>query len=92
MAFDVENFPPQAPVGVNAEEGFTQSNKDGNVEDGIGSQLPELNPLEEKKRAKKLVGGERKSAKQKSGEHNSKALWRPRAGGRTWMKVVRFDR
>jgi hypothetical protein len=92
VALHIEDLPPKAPVGVNAEEGLTQSNEDGKVENGIGSQLPELNPVEEKERAKKLVGRERKPVKQKSGKHNSKAFWRPWAGGRTWMKEVRFGR
>jgi hypothetical protein len=92
VAFDIENLPPQALVGVNAEEGLTQCNKDAKVEDGIRGQLPVLNPIEEEKRAQKILRGERKTTKQKGIKHNSEALWRLRAGGRTWMKVVRFDR
>jgi hypothetical protein len=46
-------------VGVNAEEGLAQGDEDGKVENGIGSQLPELDPVEEKKRAKEFMGRER---------------------------------
>ena len=92
MALDVEDLPPQAPVGVNAEEGLAQSNEDGKVENGIGSQLLELDPVEEKKRAKELVGREREPTKQKGSEHDSEAFWRIWARGRTWMTEVRLGR
>jgi hypothetical protein len=92
VTFDVEDFPPQAPVGVNAEESLAQSDEDGKMENGIGSQLPELDPIEEKKRAEELVGRERKPTKQKSSEHDNEAFWMLWAGGRTWMTKVRLDR
>jgi hypothetical protein len=62
------------------------------MENGIGSQLPKLNPVEEEERTEKFMGRERKPAKQKSIKHKSKDFWRPWARGGTWMNKVRFDR
>jgi hypothetical protein len=45
VAFDVEDLPPQAPVRVNAEEGLAQGDEDRKMENGIGSRLPELDPV-----------------------------------------------
>jgi hypothetical protein len=63
VALDVEDLPPKAPVGVNAEEGFTNGDKNEKVENGIRGQLPELDPVEEKKGTKKFVGRKRKPVK-----------------------------
>jgi hypothetical protein len=90
MTLHIEDLPPKTPVGVNAEEGFTDSDEDRKVENGVWGQLPELNPVEEKKGTEKLVGRKREATEQESNKHNSEALWRPWAGGRTWMKVFRF--
>jgi hypothetical protein len=62
------------------------------MENGIGSQLPKLNPVEEKEGTKKFVGKKRKPAKQKSRKHGSKAFWRPWARGITWMNEIGFGR
>jgi hypothetical protein len=61
VVLDIENLSPNTPVGVNAEEGFTESDKDRKVENGVWGQLPELNPVEEKKETEKLVGRKRET-------------------------------
>jgi hypothetical protein len=73
VALDVEDFPLKTPVGINAEEGFADGDEDIKMENGIWGQLPKLDPIEEKKGAKKLVGRKREPSKQKGDEHNSKA-------------------
>jgi hypothetical protein len=79
-------------VGINAEVGFTHSDKDGEVENRIWSQLPELDPVRKEEAGKKFVGWKGKPTLQKSDEHDSKALWGLWARNRTWMNEVRFDR
>jgi hypothetical protein len=41
---------------INAKEGFTVSNKAGNVQNRIGRKLMQLYAINKKKPAKKLVG------------------------------------
>jgi hypothetical protein len=42
-------------VEVDAKKALTQSNKDGDVEDRVGGQLMELNPVNKKKSTKEFV-------------------------------------
>jgi hypothetical protein len=63
-------------VGVDAEESFAHGDKDQEMENGIRSQLPELNSIEKEERTKKFVGWKRKPMLQKSNEHDGKTLWR----------------
>jgi hypothetical protein len=63
VTLHIEDLPPKTPVGVDAEEGLTNSDEDGKVENGVWGQLPELNPVEEKKGAEKLVGRKRETTK-----------------------------
>jgi hypothetical protein len=46
-------------VGVNAEVGLADGDKNGQVEDGVWGQLPKLNPVREEKVAEELMGWER---------------------------------
>jgi hypothetical protein len=43
-------------VGSDAKESLTHSDKDQEMENGIRSQLPELNSVEKEERTKKFVG------------------------------------
>jgi hypothetical protein len=88
VALHIEDFPPKTPVGINAEEGFADSDEDRKVKDGVWGQLPEPNPVKEKKGAEKLVGMKRETTEQESSKHNSKALRRPWARNRTWKTNV----
>ena len=88
MTLHIEDLPPKAPVRLNAEEGFTDGDKNGKVEDGIWGQLPELNPIEEKKGAKELVRRKREATEQESGEHDGEVLWGTRARNLTWETNV----
>jgi hypothetical protein len=74
VALHVEDLPPKTPVRVNAEEGLANSDEDRKMEDGVWGQLPELDPVKEKKRAKELVGRKRKTTEQKGNEHDSETL------------------
>jgi hypothetical protein len=91
VALDIEDLPPKPLVGVNAEEGLAYGDENGEVEDGIWGQLPNLDPIGENKAAEELVGWERKPTLQKSREHNSEALRGIWARGRTWMSKVRLN-
>jgi hypothetical protein len=75
VALDIENLPPKIPVGVNAEEYLAYSDGNDDVEDGVWSQLPKLNPIGEKKATEEIVGWKRKPTVQKGRKHNSEALW-----------------
>jgi hypothetical protein len=88
VALDIDNLPPKAPVGVNAEEGLAYHDENGVVEDRIWGQLPELDPVGEKKAVEEFVGWKRKPTLQKSREHNNETLWGLRATSRTWMNEV----
>ena len=43
---------------MDAQEGFAESDKKGNVQDGVGSQLMQLNPVDKQKSTQKLMDGE----------------------------------
>jgi hypothetical protein len=88
VAFDIKDIPPKTPVGVNAEESLAHRYENGKVEDGIWGQLPELDPVGEKKASEEFVGWKRKPTMQKSGKHNNETLWGLRARSKTWMNKV----
>ena len=46
MRFDTEHLQPELKVGLDAEEGFTECDVCGYVEDGIGGEMVELEPVE----------------------------------------------
>jgi hypothetical protein len=62
VAAEVEDALPQAPVRMGPEEAFAESDKDGDVENGVGSQPMKLNPLDEKETAKEIMDGGRDAA------------------------------
>ena len=79
-------------MGINAEESFAHSDKDGKMENGIRGQLPKLDLLGKEEATKKFVGWKGKPTLQKGNEHNSKALWGLWARSGTWMNEVGFSR
>jgi hypothetical protein len=56
---DDENPAPKRPMGFNPQETFTERDKTRNMQNRIGIQIMELNPIREKKSAKKRVRGKR---------------------------------
>jgi hypothetical protein len=90
VALHVEDLPPETPVRINAKEGFADSNEDRKVEDGVWGQLPELNPIEEKKRTEEFVRWKRKAAEKKSREHDGEAFWGFWARNCTWKADIVF--
>jgi acyl-homoserine lactone acylase PvdQ len=56
---DGENPVPERPVGFDPQETFTKNDKTRNVQNRIGIQIMELNPIREKKSAKKRMRGKR---------------------------------
>ena len=92
MTLHIEDLPPETPVGINAKKGFADSDKDEKVEDGVWGQLPELNPVEVKKRAKEFMRWKRKAAEQESSEHDGEALWGLWARDCTWKANIVLGR
>jgi hypothetical protein len=56
---DGENPVPKHPVGFDPQETFTKRDKTSSVQNRIGIQIMELNPIREKKSAKKRMRGKR---------------------------------
>ena len=52
-------------MGVDAEETFAESNEDRDVEDGVGSQLVQLNPVNKEESPKELMNRQGEAAKEK---------------------------
>jgi hypothetical protein len=50
---------------VDAKETFTESDKDGNMQNGIGSQLVKLNPVDEEQTAEELMERNREATEEK---------------------------
>jgi hypothetical protein len=88
VTLDEENLPPQTPVGVNAEEGLTNSNENCQMQDIIWSQLPELNAIGKKEASEKFVGWEGQPTVQKHQKHNCEASGRLGARVGTWEDDV----
>ena len=65
-------------MGVDAQEALTEGDEAGDVEDGVGRELMELDAVNEKQPTKKLVGRNRKSAEDKGHEHHPPARFRAR--------------
>jgi hypothetical protein len=80
VALEKEKIPSKTPVGVNAELSLADSDKDGQMEDGVWGQLPKLNPIRKKKAAEELVGWERQPTVHESQKHNCKTI------GRLWVR------
>ena len=59
--FNVEGLQPQAEVGLDAEEGLALEDKDRDVEDEIGGQIVEIQPVVEHEPADKRVEGKSQS-------------------------------
>jgi hypothetical protein len=56
-------------MGVDAEETFTKSDENGDMDDGIGSQLVQLNLVNEKESPKELMNMHGEAAKEESSEN-----------------------
>ena len=54
---------------MDAKEAFAESYKNGNVEDGVGSQLVQLNPVNKKESAKKLMNMHGEAVKEEISEN-----------------------
>jgi hypothetical protein len=55
-------------MGMDVEKTLTESAANRNVEDGIVSQLVQLNPIDKEKSLKELMNRDRKAAKEEVGE------------------------
>jgi hypothetical protein len=57
-----EDALPQSPIGLDSKEALAKCDKNRNVEDGVGSQLMKLQPVNKKQTTEKIVDGSRKAA------------------------------
>jgi hypothetical protein len=73
---EAENAFPQNPIRRNSEEAFAKCDKNGNVKDGIGGQLVQLNPINEKKAAEEIMNWGRQAADKVINETNPILHWR----------------
>jgi hypothetical protein len=76
IAAEAENAFPQSPVRRDSKEAFAQRDKNGNMEDGIGGQLVQLNPINKKKAAEEIVNWGRKAADEVINKTNPILHWR----------------
>jgi hypothetical protein len=58
-ASDDEDLAPQRPVGFNPQEAFAECDEARNVQNCVGIQIMELNPVSKKKAAKERMWGKR---------------------------------
>jgi hypothetical protein len=56
---DGKNLAPKRPMGFDPQETFTERDKTRNVQNRVGIQIIELNPVRKKKSTKKRVRGKR---------------------------------
>jgi hypothetical protein len=78
----IENVLPQAPMRMGPEEALAQGDENRDMEDGVGGQLMQLNPVNKEKSTEKLMDGGGKAAN----EVIDKSY--PVPNGRTWEAFV----
>jgi hypothetical protein len=76
VATKIEDAFPQDPIGVDAEEAFTKCDENGDMEDGIGSQLVQLNPVNKKESPKELMNRHGEAVKEEISENYPKSFGR----------------
>jgi hypothetical protein len=89
---DDEDSVPQRPVGLNPQEALTKCDEARDMENGVGIQVMELNPICKQKTAKKRMEGKRESLEKECEEKNPESwrwpgydLW---TGGENFRRVV----
>jgi hypothetical protein len=89
---DGENSMPERPVGFDPEEALTERDETRNVENSIGIQIIELNPVSKQKTSEERMRGKRKSSKEKSEKDYPEARRWPgydfRTGGENLHRIV----
>jgi hypothetical protein len=61
---------PKDLVGIDPKEGFTESDKTGDVQDRIWHELVKLHAINKEKPTKKFVGRKRKTTEKESKKHH----------------------
>jgi hypothetical protein len=69
---------PEHPVGLDTEEALTEHDETRNVENDVGIQIVELNPVSKEETSLERMRGERKPSKEKSKKDYPKARRWPR--------------
>jgi hypothetical protein len=62
----VEKELPKNPMGLDPQERFTESDKEGDVQDRIWRELVKLHAINKEKPTKKFVGRKRKTTQKES--------------------------
>jgi hypothetical protein len=89
---DYENLTPECPVGFDPKEAFTERDETRNVENSVGIQIVELNPVSKEKTSEERMRGKRKPSKEKSEKDYPEARrWTGydfRTGGENLRRIV----
>jgi hypothetical protein len=89
---DSKDSTPKCPVGFNPQEAFTERDKARNVEDCVGIQIMELNPVSEKEATEERMRRQRQTPQQKGDKNYPESRERPgddlRAGGERFRRRV----
>ena len=64
-----KNVFPELPVRMDAKEAFAKDDETGDVKNRVGSELMQLQSIDKKQPAKKIVGRKRKAAENEVKEH-----------------------
>jgi hypothetical protein len=67
---EAEKELPQNPMGLDPEEGFTESDKAGDVQNRVWRELVKLHAVNEERPTEKFVGRKRKTTQKKSKKHH----------------------
>jgi hypothetical protein len=70
---DDKDSVPQHPVRLNPQEALTKREKARDMENGVGIQVVELNPIRKQKVAKKRIKGKRESPEEECEENYPEA-------------------
>jgi hypothetical protein len=73
-----EDSPPEHPMGFNPQETFTQHDEACYVQDSVGIQIMEMNPISKEEPAEEWMWGKRKHSEKKSKEDYPESSGRPR--------------
>lgn len=66
----MEEIVKQIPMWLDIEKCFTKMNENGDLVDGVGIEMTELNPIEVEKTTEERLRGETKSSQEERLEHD----------------------
>jgi hypothetical protein len=89
---DGEDSTPERPVGFDSKEALTEHDETRDVENSVGIQIMELNPIRKEETPEERMRGKRKPLKEKSEKNYPEARRWPgydfRAGGENLHRII----